>query len=232
MTSTGDVKEYIKTNEGLRLKPYNDSLGYPTIGYGHLIKQGESDLYAGITQDEADEMFEEDFKEHWAAAMKIPTFNKQPDEVQNVLADMTYNLGPKWWTKWPNTMSALKKHDHNKVADGIEDSLYYTQVGKRSKNNVNILRNAGEKYAKTDKPKKESNVSTTTTEPQVPESNKEPKENMAATMNENLNKQTVAYEKTGSNTQQTNITQPIINSTNNAPNDEYEPRLLNEFGHI
>lgn len=34
--------EFIKLREGFRSKPYNDVGGKPTVGYGHLIRPGES----------------------------------------------------------------------------------------------------------------------------------------------------------------------------------------------
>jgi hypothetical protein len=39
--------------------PYKDSLGYPTIGYGRLLKPGES-YPNGITPEQAERMLEED----------------------------------------------------------------------------------------------------------------------------------------------------------------------------
>ena len=41
----------IQEFEGLRLEPYDDQAGYPTIGWGHLILPGEN--FTTITEDEA-----------------------------------------------------------------------------------------------------------------------------------------------------------------------------------
>lgn len=57
--STQGIK-LIETFEGLRLKPYKDSAGIDTIGIGHVIKPNEQHLYAGITEQQAHELFQKD----------------------------------------------------------------------------------------------------------------------------------------------------------------------------
>jgi len=48
----------IKKYEGLALKPYICPAGYPTIGYGHVIRKGE-DFSKGITKEQAEECKQE-----------------------------------------------------------------------------------------------------------------------------------------------------------------------------
>ena len=66
---SNDGKDLLKSVEGLSLKPYDDQSGKEidlyvkgaTIGYGHLIKQNEWNLYKnGISLQEANELFEND----------------------------------------------------------------------------------------------------------------------------------------------------------------------------
>ena len=40
-----NLKSRIKKNEGFSNTIYKDQLGYPTIGYGHLIKKNEKNLF-------------------------------------------------------------------------------------------------------------------------------------------------------------------------------------------
>jgi lysozyme len=49
----------IEASEGLRLQVYKDVAGLPTIGYGHLLRQGES-FPNGITTLQAQLMLEAD----------------------------------------------------------------------------------------------------------------------------------------------------------------------------
>ena len=57
------VLDYIREHEGLRLKPYKCVAGYSTIGYGHVIKDNESYLFSGISNDKANELLREDFNQ-------------------------------------------------------------------------------------------------------------------------------------------------------------------------
>ena len=46
------ARDFIAEHEGLRLKPYLDSAGLETIGYGHLVRKYER--FDEITKDEAE----------------------------------------------------------------------------------------------------------------------------------------------------------------------------------
>lgn len=80
----------IKHHEGLRLNRYNDAVGYPTIGYGHLIKDGEN-LHQ-ITEAEAEALLRDDVREAENAVnrlVKVPVTQEQFD----ALVSFTFNLG-------------------------------------------------------------------------------------------------------------------------------------------
>lgn len=47
--------------EGVKLDVYLDSGGFPTIGYGHLLKPGES--YTHITQEQAEQLLFQDVQD-------------------------------------------------------------------------------------------------------------------------------------------------------------------------
>ena len=59
MKISDDGLELIKKFEGLRLAVYEDVVGKKTIGYGHLIKDGEN-FDDGIDQDQADNILRQD----------------------------------------------------------------------------------------------------------------------------------------------------------------------------
>lgn len=142
---TGDIVDRIKKNEGLRLQVYSDSRGYPTIGYGHLIKPGEMSSFAGgITKEQADMLFAKDFEEHKNAAMKIPSFSEHPKSVQDALIDMTFNMGNSWYKSWPDTMKKLEAKDYKGVKEAILKSAYATQVKGRALVNAKAFDIAGD----------------------------------------------------------------------------------------
>lgn len=59
MKASNDIKNYIKSKEGLSLKVYLDSGGIPTVGYGENVN-GVSGYFVGqtITQQQADDLFD------------------------------------------------------------------------------------------------------------------------------------------------------------------------------
>lgn len=83
--------EFLKTKEDLRLEKYYDSAGLPTIGYGHLIKAGES-VESPITLETAEQLLRDDLAPAVAAvnrAVKVHLTQNQFD----ALVSLTYNIG-------------------------------------------------------------------------------------------------------------------------------------------
>ena len=66
-----ELKEQIKEHEGFVDTVYKDSLGFATIGYGHLVERNEN-ISDTITESQADSLFEKDYQDHKKAAMNIP----------------------------------------------------------------------------------------------------------------------------------------------------------------
>jgi len=61
MTLSANGLKFIEQHEGYSSTVYKDSAGNPTIGYGHLIKDGE-DFSKGITKEKAGELLSQDTK--------------------------------------------------------------------------------------------------------------------------------------------------------------------------
>ncbi|MCJ2132439.1 lysozyme [Methylobacterium sp. E-045] len=79
----------LKSREGVRLKAYLDSVGVPTIGYGHIkgVKLGQV-----ITQAQADAFFLEDLASHALpilSAIKVPV----ADHERDALISIAFNIG-------------------------------------------------------------------------------------------------------------------------------------------
>ena len=129
----------IQQHEGLRLKPYLDTKGLKTIGYGHLIKEGET-FPEPFTKADAKELFESDYKEHAEAARKIPGFDKATPQRQSALIDLTFNMGENWHTKFPKFSKAFAEGDYKTAADELVDSEWYEQTKSRAKRIVSMMR--------------------------------------------------------------------------------------------
>lgn len=131
------AKEYIKEHEGLRLSVYKDSLGFPTIGYGHKLLPGEK--YKKITQEQADELFDKDFEKHLQEAKKFPDFDELEGKHQIVIIDLCFNMGGNFYHKFPKFTQYMKDKNFKMAAYELKNSKYYNQTGRRAKNNIRLL---------------------------------------------------------------------------------------------
>lgn len=83
---------FIKSFEGFSSTPYQDVAGKLSIGYGHLIKQGESFPDTGIDEEAAQELLAKDTE----TAQKEVCDAVTADVTQNqydALVSFTFNLG-------------------------------------------------------------------------------------------------------------------------------------------
>lgn len=140
-----DVKAMIIRHEGIRYEPYQDSLGKWTIGVGHLIGDGSSPgPYAGrrLSHAEVMQLFEQDFANHVRIAEQTPGWSRANRTGQAAMIDLAFNMGM-WWPNWPSTSRALEAGDWEAAAQGLENSRWYNQVGRRAPRIVNMIRGAG-----------------------------------------------------------------------------------------
>ena len=140
-------KEQIKRHEGEVLNIYEDSLGYKTLGVGHLCKpqDPEYDWAVGtsVSQEVVDMYYKDDFVTHLAEAIHIfgseESFYDLPEDIQHVLVNMCFNLGGTRLSKFKNMIKACKEHNWKEMAVQMEDSKWYGQVGRRSKELQDIV---------------------------------------------------------------------------------------------
>jgi lysozyme len=134
--SEEDTKAMIIEHEGIRYEPYKDSLGLWTVGVGHLIGDGKTlppEYNRKFSHEEVMAMFEKDYDKHKKQAQtNVPGFGKYDSLGQAALVDLTFNMGPGWPRKFKNTSAKLAAGDTAGAAEGLTNSLWYTQVGRRA----------------------------------------------------------------------------------------------------
>ncbi len=95
-------KQFIKSYEGLRTKPYDDQTGktitawnkHATIGYGHLISQDEWETYKnGITKEQANVLFDTDVT-RFIQTVKNTIKTKLEPYQMDALVSLAVNIGP------------------------------------------------------------------------------------------------------------------------------------------
>lgn len=90
MKLTDAALELLKKSEGYSENVYNDSAGLPTIGYGHLLKAGET--YTTIDESTAETLLRNDLQEAENAVKRLV---KAPlnDNQYSALVLFVFNIG-------------------------------------------------------------------------------------------------------------------------------------------
>lgn len=135
------LKEEIKRHEGEVLEIYKDSLGYKTLGVGHLCKPEDPEynweVGTPVSQEVVDLYYEDDFIKHVDETLHVfgseEDFNNLPENIQHVLVNMCFNLGGTRLSKFRNMLAACREHDWKRMAAEMEDSRWFKQVGRRSR---------------------------------------------------------------------------------------------------
>ena len=116
------------------LHPYTDTVGKLTIGYGRNLDD------RGISQAEADFLFDNDFIIVLRELLECSWYVNQPDGVQAALVNMCFNLGLPRLKGFKRMIVALEAKNYTLAAKEALDSKWATQVGQRAKDVAVMLR--------------------------------------------------------------------------------------------
>ena len=133
------VFEQLKIDEGVVNEIYLDHLGYPTFGVGHLVLETDpeygQEVGTPISEERTKECFEKDLDTAISECELLYEdgfFGDLPDEVQQILVNMMFNMGRPRLSKFKNFNAALLDCDWKKASEEMVDSLWYRQVGARA----------------------------------------------------------------------------------------------------
>ena len=129
-----DVKAWIKKCEGLKLFPYQDTVDKTSIGWGRNLSG------CGISQDEADLMFDNDFKRARNELSVYSWYLNQPQAIKNALLNMNFNLGIEKFLRFKKMIAALEARDYTKAAIEALDSAWAKEVPNRAKDIALMIR--------------------------------------------------------------------------------------------
>ena len=140
------LRKQLEIDEGIVHEVYLDHLGYPTFGIGHLVTDDDPEYGAdvGTTVDEARciEAFEQDVETVLSDCSKLYSdFDELPEEVQQIIANMMFNMGRPRLSKFKGMKRGVDARDWNAAADEMVDSAWYRQVTKRADRLVERMRN-------------------------------------------------------------------------------------------
>ena len=133
------VYEQLKIDEGVEYVIYNDHLGYPTFGVGHLIKESDEEfgkpVGTRIDEERVRSCFEGDLDTAISECNALygeREFGDLPDEVQQILVNMMFNMGRTRLGKFRNMNKHILAGDWKNAAVEGRDSLWYKQVTNRA----------------------------------------------------------------------------------------------------
>ena len=140
------LREELKVDEGCVYQIYNDHLGYPTFGIGHLVNghDKEHGWSVGTDVEEArvEEVFEQDVQIVLSdCEILYPDFYDLPEEAQLIIANMMFNMGRPRLSKFKGMKRGVDSRDWNAAADEMVDSRWYRQVTNRAERLVQRMRN-------------------------------------------------------------------------------------------
>ena len=139
-----DLRALIKKHEGLRLKPYKDSVGIWTVGYGHNLEAHGEQIPENITLERAEEYLDADLaRARRDCELFIPGWDGLGEVRRCVLIDMCFNMGIAGLLKFRRMLNWIKNGYYQQAALEMEDSLWAKQVGMRAKTLTHMMR-AGE----------------------------------------------------------------------------------------
>lgn len=130
------IKEQIEADEGLRLDAYLDSLGYPTIGYGHKLGP------RSITAERAHSYLDQDFQIAEAGAISICQSHSISITGPRfyVLVEMVFQLGVRRTQKFERMLTALKEQDYDQATVEMIDSLWHKETPKRVERLAQVMK--------------------------------------------------------------------------------------------
>ena len=131
------LRKQHEIDEGVKYEIYNDHLGYPTFGIGHLVRDSDPEAGAAlgtpVTEDRVIEAFNQDVETVLNdCTILYGDFNELPEEAQLIIANMMFNLGRPRLSKFKGMKSGVDSRDWNKAADEMIDSAWYRQVPNRA----------------------------------------------------------------------------------------------------
>jgi lysozyme len=117
----------LRRDEGLRLKPYVDTTGHISIGYGRNL----TDI--GITRAEAEAMLREDTLRHVMELEALLPWVKSLDAVrQRAMGNLAFNLGLPSLLKFKTFLGHMERGEFKAAAVALLQSRYAQQVGARA----------------------------------------------------------------------------------------------------
>jgi lysozyme len=122
-----DLRQLLINHEGMRLKPYKDTVGKLTIGVGRNLDD------KGITYQEALQMLDKDIEDATSDCLHaFPWYADLTQQRQWVIISMVFNMGLAGVKKFAHMLSYIELGDYDGAAWEMAQSKWAQQVGMRA----------------------------------------------------------------------------------------------------
>lgn len=127
----------LQKDEGWREKPYRDTRGLLTIGYGFLIDETKA---VSLPKPVGDYWLEFLVEDRWHQLVDaIPWIVDEDEKIQRALGNMAYQLGVVGVLKFGKMLEALKVGDRATAALEALDSAWAKQTPSRAKRVAHLI---------------------------------------------------------------------------------------------
>ena len=127
------IRDDLRRHEGVRHKPYRDSLGVLTIGIGRNLERG-------LSKEEIEYLFLCDIANVQNQVTKLAVWPKLSDDRRAVLFNMAFQLGFRGLLNFRRMLDALGADDYERAADEMLDSRWAEQTPERAHELAAIMR--------------------------------------------------------------------------------------------
>jgi len=121
------LKSWIKHYEGFNSKPYVDTVGKITIGWGRNLSDN------GISVMEAEIMLNDDMDMVEKGLLQQNFYLNAPGNVKDALFNMCFNLGINGLLEFKDMIKAIEDKNYSLAAKAALSSKWALQVGQRAK---------------------------------------------------------------------------------------------------
>lgn len=127
MRNISDLSSQLKADEGYCNKPYKDTVGKETIGYGRNIQD------KGITISEAEKMLADDIDEVRSKLATLIPWYLELDEVRRgVLENMAFEMGSIGLLGFKQTLALVRAGQYEMASQLMLQSLWAKQTPNRA----------------------------------------------------------------------------------------------------
>ena len=139
------LRKQLEIDEGVKYEIYNDHLGFATFGIGHLVIPSDEEhgkpLGTRVSEERVRECFDRDVQSVLRdCKLLYKDFDELPEEVQQIVANMMFNMGYGRLSKFKGMKAGVDAKDWDKAADEMVDSRWYKQVTNRAQRLVDRMR--------------------------------------------------------------------------------------------